>query len=66
MSWLPNAVVTVNGVDYTDKSLWNVEINYGRNTVWEQARAGYATIQILNLNNSNFWNSCKQISILQK
>jgi len=54
MTWLPNAVVTVNGVDFTDKSLWNVEINYGRNTVWEQARAGYASIQILNLNNSNF------------
>jgi hypothetical protein len=54
MSWLPNAVVTVNGVDFTDKSLWNVQINYGRNTVWEQARAGYASVQILNLNNANF------------
>lgn len=54
MTWLPNPTVTVNGTDYTDKSLWNVQVNYGRTTVWEQARAGYATVQILNLNDSNF------------
>lgn len=53
MTWQPNAVVTVAGVDYTDKSLWNVQVNYGRTSVWEQARAGYATVQIVNLNNAN-------------
>jgi len=54
MSWIPNATVTVNGTSYTDKSLWGVQINYGRTTVWEQARAGYATVQIVNVNDTNF------------
>lgn len=54
MTWLPNAVVTVDGTDYTDKSLWNVQIRYGRTTVWEQARAGYAIVEILNATDANF------------
>jgi hypothetical protein len=54
MTYLPDPVVTVNGVDYTDKSLWDVQINYGRTTVWEQARAGYAIVRVVNLNDSNF------------
>jgi hypothetical protein len=53
MGWNPNAVVTVNGIDYTDKSLWGVQVNYGRTTVWEQARAGYATVQIVNVNDAH-------------
>ena len=54
MSWIPNATVTVNGTNYTDKSLWGVRISYGRTTVWEQARSGYATVQIVNVNDTNF------------
>lgn len=54
MTWSPNATVTIDGTDFTEKSLWNVSITYGRTTIWEQARAGYATIDILNLNNTDF------------
>jgi hypothetical protein len=54
MTWSPNATVTIDGTDFTDESLWNVSISYGRTTIWEQARAGYATIDILNLNNTDF------------
>ncbi|CAB4222936.1 hypothetical protein UFOVP1662_24, partial [uncultured Caudovirales phage] len=57
MTWLPNPTVTVGGVDYTSDTLWNVNVYYGRNTVWEQARAGYANIEILNTDDSdNLWN----------
>lgn len=51
MTWLPNPIVTIGGVVYTSETLWNVSINYGRTTVWEQARASYAQINILNLSN---------------
>lgn len=54
MTWKPEATVTVNGTSYTSNSLGGVTISYGRNTIWEQARAGYAKVQILNLNNTDF------------
>jgi hypothetical protein len=54
MTWIPNATVTIDGDDFTSESLWNVSITYGRTTVWEQARSGYATIDILNSTNSDY------------
>jgi hypothetical protein len=54
MTWQPNATVTIDGEDFTEESLWNVSISYGRTTIWEQARAGYASIDILNLNNLDY------------
>jgi hypothetical protein len=48
MTWNLNGSVTVGAVNYTAESLANVSIQYGRTTVWEQPRAGYATVQILN------------------
>lgn len=54
MTWSPNATVTVNGVNYDSKSLGGVQINYGRTTIWEQPRAGYAIVNILNTTNSDF------------
>lgn len=51
MTWKPNATVTIQGVDFTSESLWNVSVSYGRTTIWEQARAGYAVVSILNANN---------------
>lgn len=54
MTWSPNPTVTIDGVAFTDKSLWNVSVSFGRTTVWEQSRAGYATISILNANNQDF------------
>jgi hypothetical protein len=54
MTWAPNPTVTIDGVDFTGESLWNVSVSFGRTTVWEQSRAGYATINILNANNQDF------------
>lgn len=54
MPWSPNATVTIDGVDFTQESLWNVTVTYGRTTIWEQARAGYASIDILNLTNTDY------------
>jgi len=51
MTWNLNGTVTIDGTSYTSDSLANVLIQYGRTTVWEQPRAGYATVQILNANN---------------
>ena len=53
MAWAPNATVTIGGVAYTNNSLNGVTINYGRNNVWEQSRAGYAQIEILNTTDVN-------------
>lgn len=49
MSWSPSATVTIGGIEYTGKALNGVSINYGRSNVWEQARASYATIEVINL-----------------
>jgi len=49
MSWQPQATVTINGVDYTGKALNGVSITNGRYSIWEQARAGYANVEIVNL-----------------
>ena len=56
MPWIPNPTVTINGAEFTAKSLNGLTIDYGRNNVWEQARASYAQIQILNTTdiNNNF------------
>jgi hypothetical protein len=54
MTWSPNPTVTIDGVSFTNKSLWNVSVSFGRTTIWEQSRAGYATISILNANNQDF------------
>lgn len=54
MTWAPNPTVTIDGIDFTGNSLWNVSVSFGRTTVWEQSRSGYATINILNANNQNF------------
>ena len=53
MSWEPQATVTINGVDYTGKALNGVSITNGRTTIWEQARAGYANVEIVNLTDAN-------------
>lgn len=49
MAWNPEPIVTIGGTDYTGKSLNGISINYGRTNVWEQARASFATIELINL-----------------
>jgi hypothetical protein len=53
MAWAPNATVTIGGTVYTSSALNGVSINYGRSNVWEQPRAGYAQIEILNVSDVN-------------
>ena len=48
MTYKPNATVIVDGVDFTSDSINFVSIRYGRDNIWNQARPGYATIEILN------------------
>ena len=55
-SYDPQGTVTINGVSFTSKTINAVTITYGRSNVWEQARAGYANIEIVNTTdvNNNF------------
>jgi len=48
MTWTIDPTVQINGTDYTSDTLNGLSINYGRADIWEQARAGYATVQIIN------------------
>jgi hypothetical protein len=48
VTWVINPTVTIGVTDYTSNVLNGVSITYGRTIIWEQPRAGYATIQIKN------------------
>ena len=52
--WNPNCTVEVDGVDFSSHTINAVNITYGRTSYWEQARAGYATIEIVNWDDSDY------------
>jgi len=54
MTWNPNGTVQINGTTYTDKTLWNVQISYGRTNVLDQSRAGFASIQLLSTDGTHY------------
>lgn len=54
MTWNPNCTVEVDGVDFSSKAINSVNVTYGRTSYWEQARTGYATIEIVNWDNSDY------------
>jgi hypothetical protein len=54
MTWKPDGTVLIDSVEYTDKTLWNVQISYGRSNIWDQSRAGFANIQIASLDGTHF------------
>ena len=54
MPWSPQPTITVNGVNRNSVTLTDVQISYGRTSVWEQARAGYAQIAVVNNSNTDF------------
>ena len=54
MTWKPNGTVTINGNTYTNQTLWNVQISYGRSNVLDQSRAGYANVQLLSTDGTHF------------
>lgn len=53
MTWSPNPTVTIDGFDFTGEALWGATISTGRSSIWEQPRAGVATVQVVNLNNTD-------------
>lgn len=48
--WSPVWQLQINGVDYTNLSIANLTIVSGRTDIYSQPRAGYANVEILNLN----------------
>ncbi|CAB4163452.1 hypothetical protein UFOVP796_18 [uncultured Caudovirales phage] len=48
--WTPEWQLQINGVDYTNITLSTLTIVSGRTDIYSQPRAGYASIEILNLN----------------
>jgi hypothetical protein len=48
--WTPEWQLQINGVDYTDLTLSTLTVVSGRTDIYSQPRAGYASIEILNLN----------------
>jgi hypothetical protein len=48
--WSPIWQLQINGVDYTNLSIANLTIVSGRTDIYSQPRAGYANVEILNLN----------------
>jgi hypothetical protein len=54
MTWKPNGTVLIDGVAYTNNTLWNVQITYGRSNVIDQSRAGFASVQLLSTNGTHY------------
>lgn len=54
MTWNVNPNVVIDGTDFSAKVINSISVTYGRNSYWEQARAGYATIEIVNWDNSEY------------
>ena len=50
--WNPIWAVTIGGTEYTSAILANLTITSGRVNIYEQANAGYISIQIINLDQS--------------
>jgi hypothetical protein len=48
--WNPVWKVEIDGVEYTNAVLANLNIQSGRSNIYEQAQAGYANIQLIDVN----------------
>ena len=47
--WTPYWQLNINGLDYTNLTLSNLTIVSGRTDIYSQPRAGYASVEIINL-----------------
>ena len=45
--------VKIGGIQYTNYVLANLSITTGRTNIYEQANAGYASLELINLDQSN-------------
>ena len=61
----PNPTVIINGVTHTSVTLWNVSIGYGRTSIWEQPRAGFASISILNTTETDHGFDMNQVVVVK-
>jgi hypothetical protein len=64
-AWNPQPTVTINGTAFTSSTLWNVQIGYGRTSIWEQPRASFANISILNTTNTDHGFDMNQVVIVK-
>ena len=48
--WNPIWNVQINGVNYTEYTLANLTITSGRTNIYEQAQAGYVSMELINFN----------------
>jgi hypothetical protein len=48
--WTPIWQVEINGVNYTNYTLANLSITSGRTNIYEQAQAGYVSMELINFN----------------
>ena len=53
MPWSPVPKVTIGSTVFTDKTLNGAVVTMGRQSFWEQPRAGNAQVQIINKDNTN-------------
>lgn len=51
--WNPIWKVIINGVEYQSSVLADLTITSGRNNIYEQAQAGYISLELINLDQSN-------------
>ena len=49
MSWQPNPRVTIGATDFTQHAINRVTVNAGRATVYERPNAGYASVELIDV-----------------
>ena len=53
MAWSPLASIVINGIERKTLTLSNVQISFGRSSIWEQARSSFATVGLINNSNTD-------------
>ncbi len=49
MTWLPDTTVTINGVDFSGRTLEGVKVVRGRSQIYEEPRASYCIVELIDL-----------------
>lgn len=65
MPWNPDPKVTINGTDYTGNTLNGAQVTMGRPSFWDQPRAGYATVNLVNYTNASYSIDINQSLVIQ-
>jgi hypothetical protein len=64
-AWNPQPTVIINGVPHTSLTLWNVSIGFGRTSIWQQPRASFANISILNTDGTDHGFDMNQLVVVK-